>query len=77
VRGDLKLGINALKVLDRRYPLRDEGGHIIETPTSLFQRAAHTIASADTNFDPAADVSSLEQNMPAAAGTGYAPFRAS
>jgi ribonucleotide reductase alpha subunit len=44
--------------MERRYLLRDEDGYIIETPTSLFQRVAHAIASAETNFDPAADVSS-------------------
>jgi ribonucleoside-diphosphate reductase alpha chain len=63
VHDDLKLGINALKVLERRYLLRDEGGHIIETPTGLFQRVAHAVASAETNFEPSADISSLEQTF--------------
>lgn len=61
VRDDLKLSANALKVLERRYLLRDEEGNIIETPRELFQRVAHVIAAAETNFDPAADTKELEQ----------------
>src|SRR3989304_410981 len=33
VRDDLKLSVNAIKVLERRYLLRDEDGHVIETPS--------------------------------------------
>ena len=63
VRDDLKLSINAIKVLERRYLLRDENGNIIETPTGLFRRVAHAIASAEMNFNPAADVRNLEQTF--------------
>jgi ribonucleoside-diphosphate reductase alpha chain len=63
VRDDLKLGINAIKVLERRYLLKDEGGSIIETPTGLFRRVAHAIASVEANFNPAADIKSLEQTF--------------
>ncbi|MDP3878823.1 MAG: adenosylcobalamin-dependent ribonucleoside-diphosphate reductase [Dehalococcoidales bacterium] len=63
VRDDLKLGVNAIKVLERRYLLRDEAGNIIETPTGLFRRVAHAIASAETKFDPAADYKGLEQDF--------------
>ncbi len=61
VRDDLKLGINAIKVLERRYLLKDEDGNTIETPTGLFRRVAYTIAAVETDFDPAADSKSLEQ----------------
>ncbi|MCL4518585.1 MAG: ATP cone domain-containing protein, partial [Thaumarchaeota archaeon] len=47
VKDDLKLGINALTVLRRRYLLRDSKGNVIETPSGLFRRVAHHIASAD------------------------------
>jgi ribonucleoside-diphosphate reductase alpha chain len=63
VRDDLKLGINAIKVLERRYLLRDEAGNIIETPTELFRRVAHAVATVETNFDPAADTKSLENQF--------------
>ncbi|NWF77772.1 MAG: ribonucleoside-diphosphate reductase, adenosylcobalamin-dependent, partial [Chloroflexi bacterium] len=61
VLDDLKLGINAIKVLERRYLLKDEDGNTIETPTGLFRRVAHTIAAVETSFDPAADSKGLEQ----------------
>ncbi len=44
----MKLSDNALKVLKARYLLRDEHGDIRETPEEMFQRVAHTIASAET-----------------------------
>src|SRR5690606_2008200 len=36
IHDDLKLDVNALKVLEERYLLKDETGKIIETPTQLF-----------------------------------------
>lgn len=63
VRDDLKLGINAIKVLERRYLLRDEEGNVIETPTGLFRRVAHAIAAVETSFGAAADIGSLEQEF--------------
>jgi len=50
IQDDLKLGINALKVLEERYLLKDEEGRIIETPTQLFRRVAKTIALVDKNY---------------------------
>jgi ribonucleoside-diphosphate reductase alpha chain len=63
VQDDLKLSVNAVKVLERRYLLRDEDGNIIETPSQLFRRVAHAIASAETRFDPRADTRSLEEEF--------------
>ncbi|MCR4393045.1 MAG: ATP cone domain-containing protein, partial [Dehalococcoidales bacterium] len=63
VRDDLKLGINALKVLERRYLLRDTEGNLIETPRELFHRVAHTIAAVETRFKPSADIHKLEQQF--------------
>jgi ribonucleoside-diphosphate reductase alpha chain len=45
IHDDLKLDVNALKVLEERYLLKDETGKIIETPTQLFHRVATTIAA--------------------------------
>lgn len=50
IKDDLKLGVNALKVLEERYLLKDEEGSIIETPTQLFRRVAKTIALVDKNY---------------------------
>jgi ribonucleoside-diphosphate reductase alpha chain len=63
VHDDLKLGINALKVLERRYLLRDQDGNIIETPRELFHRVAHTIAAVETKFDPSSDIHALERKF--------------
>ncbi len=59
VQDDLKLDVNAVKVLERRYLLRDEAGSIIETPGQLFHRVAREIASVETRFDLNADVDAL------------------
>jgi len=50
IQDDLKLDVNALKVLEERYLLKDESGKIIETPTQLFKRVAVAIAAQDANY---------------------------
>lgn len=61
VQDDLKLSVNAAKVLERRYLLRDEQGRIVETPSDLFRRVARTVASVETRFSPSADTKGIEQ----------------
>ncbi len=63
VPDELKLSLNALKVLERRYLLKNEKGEVIETPAQLFRRVARHIASADLNYDPNADVKKLEDEF--------------
>ncbi|MCZ7391704.1 MAG: vitamin B12-dependent ribonucleotide reductase [Candidatus Methanoperedens sp.] len=41
---ELKLSVNAVRVLERRYLLKDEHGNVIETPAQLFRRIAKAIA---------------------------------
>lgn len=50
IRDELKLGLNALTVLQRRYLLRDETGKVKETPVQLFRRVSHAIADVDRNY---------------------------
>jgi len=50
IEDDLKLSVNALKVLEERYLLKNEEGRIIETPTQLFARVAKAIASVDRKY---------------------------
>ncbi len=50
IKDDLKLDVNALKVLEERYLLKDETGKITETPTQLFYRVAKTIAAQDALY---------------------------
>ncbi len=61
VHDDLKLGVNAIKVLERRYLLKDEEGNVKETPTQLFRRVAHAVAAVEKRFDPDADTKEPEQ----------------
>jgi ribonucleoside-diphosphate reductase alpha chain len=61
----LKLTVNSLEVLRKRYLLRDEIGEIIETPLQLFRRVAHAIADADSLYgvDPSGSEDSFYSMM--------------
>lgn len=59
----MKIGKNALTVLERRYLIRDEEGNPTEGAEQLFRRVADAIAAADAAYDPAADVSGLSQRF--------------
>lgn len=50
IRDDVGLSENAIKVLAKRYLLKNDKGEIIETPKRLFERVAKAIASADNNY---------------------------
>jgi len=50
VEDDLKLPLNSIQVLERRYLMRDETGKVIETPSQLFRRVAHYLASNEYNY---------------------------
>lgn len=58
---DLKLGLNAAKLLKDRYLIRDENGEVTETPSELFRRVARTVAVADLKYDKDADVEAVEE----------------
>ncbi len=60
-RDDIKMDLNALTVLERRYLLKDENGRVIETPKEMFERVAKNIAEADSNYNE--DVSSSEKEF--------------
>ncbi|RLC94143.1 MAG: adenosylcobalamin-dependent ribonucleoside-diphosphate reductase [Chloroflexi bacterium] len=60
---DLKLSANALRVLERRYLLKDENGRAVETPRELFRRVAHSVAAVEARFDRTADVKGLEEEF--------------
>jgi ribonucleoside-diphosphate reductase alpha chain len=50
LKDDLKLPVNAVEVLRRRYLLKDEARRIVETPSELFRRVAHHVAQAEANY---------------------------
>jgi len=57
----IKLSDNALRVLERRYLMKNEEGKVIETPEQLFRRVARHIALAELLYDPSGDSSSWEE----------------
>lgn len=63
VKNDLGLGINSIKVLQRRYLLQNEKGKVLETPSQLFRRVAHVVASVETKYGQASDTKKIEDNF--------------
>jgi ribonucleoside-diphosphate reductase alpha chain len=51
INDDLKLPVNTMEVLKRRYLLKDNKQNIIETPSQMFRRVASHIAQAEDNYD--------------------------
>ncbi len=50
VSDDLKLPLNSIQVLERRYLLKDDAGKVIETPSEMFSRVAAFIASNEVKY---------------------------
>ncbi len=63
IHDELKLSLNAIAVLERRYLLKDEFGRVIETPSKMFQRVANAIASVDRLYDEKADLKTTEEEF--------------
>ncbi len=55
----LQLTPNSLVVLEKRYLMKDEQRRIIESPEDMFWRVASSVASAETHFNPQADIKSI------------------
>ncbi len=60
---DLKLTVNAVSVLERRYLRKDDKGNVIETPAEMFRRVAKAIAAPDRIYDRTADVKETEREF--------------
>lgn len=54
---------NAIKVLEKRYLIKDESGKAMETPEQMFRRVAATIAAADGLYDSSADIKATEDKF--------------
>lgn len=63
VKNDLDLGINAIKVLQRRYLLQNEKGQVLETPSQLFRRVARAVASVETKYGSRDDAKKIEEDF--------------
>jgi ribonucleoside-diphosphate reductase alpha chain len=57
VSDELKLTVNAVQVLKKRYLMRNDRGEVVETPDGLLRRVAHAVAAAE----PAAEAPAMEQ----------------
>lgn len=51
VEDDLKLSLNSVRVLEKRYLRKSPDGKITETPSQMFKRIAHNIASAELFYN--------------------------
>jgi len=60
---DIKLSINAIKVLEKRYLRKDKNRNIVETPGKMFDRVALNIAQADLLYDKDADISKTKKEF--------------
>jgi ribonucleoside-diphosphate reductase alpha chain len=62
-RDDLKLPLNAMEVLKRRYLLKDGHRAVIETPSELFGRVASYIARAEEHFKSSLAIDEVEEQF--------------
>jgi ribonucleoside-diphosphate reductase alpha chain len=58
----LKFSLNTMKILQKRYLLKDEEGKVIETPEDMFKRVSNAVAIAD-NLYKDADVNKTEKDF--------------
>ncbi len=63
VQDDLKLPINTLQVLQKRYLKKDDQGEIIESPSQMFRRVARSIAEAEKVYGTSSDVQHYEEEF--------------
>jgi len=63
LRDDLKLSINAVEVLKKRYLLKDDEQNVVETPGELFRRVARHIAQAEQAFRGSRSVEEMEEKF--------------
>jgi len=59
------MGENALRVLERRYLLRDDRGAVVETPEQMFRRVARGVAEAEGGGDRSIWAERFEARMAA------------
>jgi len=63
LKDDLKLSLNTLEVLKKRYLEKDDQGNIIETPSELFRRVAFHVARAEQNFKTTYSAEEVEERF--------------
>jgi ribonucleoside-diphosphate reductase alpha chain len=63
VRDDLKLPINTLLVLKKRYLQKDDQQNVIESPRELFERVGHFVSEAESGFQSRLSGMEVEENF--------------
>lgn len=63
VRDDLKLPLNTLFVLKKRYLLKDDEKNIVETPRELFRRIAGSVSEGEANFKSKRNKNEVEEKF--------------
>ncbi len=59
----IKLSVNAIKVLKERYLRKDECGRVVESCGEMFRRVAKSVALADTFYDKNSDIKKTEKDF--------------
>ncbi len=73
IQDDLKLSVNAVKVLETRYLRRDDRGRVVETPARMFNRVANEVAKADSRYGPEGRSGTEERFLKAMLGLYFLP----
>lgn len=60
---DIKVSVNAAKVLSQRYLIKNEEGEVVETPGQMFRRVAAAVAAPDQLHSEQADVKATEEKF--------------
>jgi ribonucleoside-diphosphate reductase alpha chain len=63
LKDDLKLPVNTMEVLKKRYLLKDNNQNITETPGEMFRRVASHVAQAQMNFNSEVSVQQAEEKF--------------
>jgi len=63
LKDDLKLPLNTLEVLRRRYLLKDDDRNVVETPSELFRRVAAHVAQGERNFKSSVTAEEAEERF--------------
>jgi len=68
-----KLSEDALRILTKRYLIKNPSGQVIEAPEEMFSRVARHVASAETEFCPARQTQSEEEFFEAMSRLEFLP----
>lgn len=63
VRDDLKLPLNTLLVLKRRYLLKNDERDVVETPKELFRRVARHVSQAEERFSSSESPEDIQEGF--------------